>query len=126
MSVTSSPIAQDIYKQMMPIVASVLMGGLFNQAMGGGLQATGKGASGNVFADMFSQMLAQAAASQKQAAEFTGQLGKMMESTFGNGAQKSSSSGMPANPFAEMMDAWMKAGIPGMPQPAEPEPEEQD
>ena len=27
-------IAQDIYKRMMPVVASVLMGGLFNQAAG--------------------------------------------------------------------------------------------
>ncbi|MEX3007096.1 DUF937 domain-containing protein [Hoeflea sp. TYP-13] len=112
-------IAQDIYKQMMPVVASVLMGGLFNQTAGGQ-----KDGSGNPFADMFSQMMTQAAASQKQAAEFTGQLGKMMENTFGNAAQQEKKSEPPVNPFAEFMENMMKAGFPGMPQNEEAKEEE--
>ncbi|MEM9107891.1 MAG: DUF937 domain-containing protein, partial [Pseudomonadota bacterium] len=112
-------IAQDIYKRMMPVVASILMGGLFNQATGSASAMQGN--SGNIYADMFSKMLEQAAESQKQAAEFTGQLGKMMEDTFGNGAAGKASP--PANPFADMMETMMKAGFPGMAPDAEPEPE---
>ena len=103
-------IAQDVYKRMMPVVASILMGSLFNQASGNASAMQGQG--GNVFADMFSQMMEQAAASQKQAAEFTGQLGKMMEDTFGGAGQKKDSD-VPANPFADFMDMMMKAGFPG-------------
>jgi hypothetical protein len=114
-------ITQDIYKRMMPVVASILMGGLFNQATGSASARQGDG--GNVFADMFSKMLEQAAESQKQAAEFTGQLGKMMEDTFGSAAKNASKKAEPANPFADFMDAMMKAGFPGMPLDSEPEPE---
>ncbi|MCP4315700.1 MAG: DUF937 domain-containing protein [Hyphomicrobiales bacterium] len=115
-------IAQDIYKRMMPVVASILMGGLFNQATGSSSAMQGNG--GNVFADMFSQMMEQAAASQKQAAEFTGQLGKMMENTFGNAGQDKPDKEAPINPFADIMDTMMKAGFPGMQQNDEPKTDE--
>lgn len=108
-------IAQEIYKQMMPAVASILMGGLFNQAA-----TAPKSGSGNPVADMFGQMMAQAAEQQKQAAEFTGQLGKMMEETFGGGG-KSSGKSQAINPFTDMMETMMKDGFPGLAEQAEPE-----
>jgi len=114
-------IAQDVYKRMMPVVASILMGGLFNQATGSASSMQGHG--GNVYAEMFSKMLEQAAESQKQAAAFTGQLGKMMENTFGKAAAGTPDTATPANPFADLMETMMKAGFPGMPLDAAPEPE---
>ncbi|MCY6382336.1 DUF937 domain-containing protein [Hoeflea prorocentri] len=113
-------IAQDVFKQMMPAVASILMGGLFNQASAAG----SKPDTGNPVADMFGQMMAQTAQSQKQAAEFTGQLGKMMEETFGGSAARSNDKPQALNPFTDMMETMMKNGFPGMAQPAEPEKEE--
>ncbi|WP_136659653.1 DUF937 domain-containing protein [Nitratireductor sp. XY-223] len=107
-------IAQDIYNRMLPVVASVLAGGLFSQ---GGNMASG----GNPFADMMGQMMSHAAASQKQAADFTEQLGKMMENTFGGGKASDKDGSQTANPFADMMDTMMKAGFPGMAEEAEPE-----
>lgn len=117
-------IAQDIYKRMMPVVASILMGGLFNQATGSSSAMKGNG--GNVFADMFSQMMEQAAASQKQAADFTSQLGKMMESTFGNAGKEIPDKNAPANPFVEYMDTMMKAGFASMPQTEDAKTDEPD
>lgn len=108
-------IAQDIFNRMLPVVASILAGGFFSQG------ATAAGA--NPFADMMGQMMSHAAASQKQAADFTEQLGKMMENTFGSGAKSGESGGQSANPFAEMMDTMMKAGFPGL---AESDRAEQD
>ncbi|MDA4847596.1 DUF937 domain-containing protein [Hoeflea poritis] len=105
-------IAQDIFNRMLPVVASILAGGFFSQ---GGAATAGA----NPFADMMGQMMSQAAASQKQAADFTEQLGKMMENTFGSGGKSSQS----ANPFADMMDTMMKAGFPGMTGSDKTEPE---
>ncbi len=104
-------IAQDIYKQMLPVMASTLMGGLFKQASG--LSGLSTPSSGNIFADMFSQMMGQTSTTGQAA----NPLGQMMENMFGGGASKNDQM---ANPFADMMANMMQAGIPGMP----PEPAE--
>ncbi|WP_419909778.1 DUF937 domain-containing protein [Hoeflea sp.] len=109
-------IAQDIYNRMLPVVASILAGGVFSQ----GAKAA---AGGNPFADMMGQMMSHAAASQKQAADFTEQLGKMMENTFGSGGKSGSGSSQPINPFTDMMETMMKAGFPGAAEPENAEPE---
>ncbi|MEM6460416.1 MAG: DUF937 domain-containing protein [Pseudomonadota bacterium] len=109
-------IAQDIYKRMMPVAASLLMGGLFNQA--NDRQPAARASGSDVFTGAFIQMMRQMAESQKQAAEFTGQLGKMMEDTF---AKSGRTSGASLNPFADFMEVMMKSGFPAVAKQEEPE-----
>lgn len=79
-------VGQDIIKQLLPILASTIMGGMFNQtndsmkAMSGG--------SGNVFGDLMSQMMS------------AGQ---------GGGANQSAGN----NPFGDLMGQMMGAGQSG-------------
>lgn len=111
-------IAQGIFRQMLPVMASTLMGGLFKQASG--LSAGPAASSGNIFADMFSQMMGQTGAAGQAGNPF----GQMMENMFGGADGNASKNGQMANPFGDMMANMMQAGIPGMPpEPAE-KPEE--
>ena len=77
-------VGQDIIKQLLPVLATTIMGGMFNQtndsmkAMSGG--------SGNVFGDLMSQMMGA-----------------------GQGAQQSASN----NPFGDLMGQMMGAGQSG-------------
>jgi len=107
-------IGQDILKQMLPVLAATLMGGMFKQSTSGG--------SGNVFADMMGQMMGQSGGSQQSGASANNPLGQMMESMFGGGAKASA----PAsdNPFADMMGQMMKMGFPGMAENRDPAPED--
>tara|TARA_R110000751_G_scaffold8822_3_gene34004 strand:- start:68 stop:877 length:810 start_codon:yes stop_codon:yes gene_type:complete len=115
-------IGQNILKQLLPVIASTIMGGLANQATGG---SKSSGASGNVFADMLGQMMGQAGAGQKQAAANAPEnpLGQMMETMFGGAAGKDGKTS--GNPFADMIGNMMKGGMAGMGQTAAPEPEKQ-
>ncbi len=100
-------IAQEIYKRMLPVVASTMMGGLFKQATGGfGSQSSGS--SGNIFADMMAQMMEQA--QKAGASAFDNPYAKMMEQMFGKGAEKPAPMNpMTDNPFAKMFEGMMAA-----------------
>ena len=90
-------IGQEIYKQMLPVMASTLMGGIFKQSLAPFFPGTDAGkASANPFADMMQQW-----------AEATG-LAKKPE---------------PANPFAKAFQDMMAgmAGQPAAEKPSTPE-----
>ena len=59
-------IGQDILKQMLPAVASMMAGGM-QQQMAGGLGAAGMGAGGNVFGKVIEEMMKQAGGQGAQA-----------------------------------------------------------
>ena len=50
----ASGLGQDILKQMLPVIASMVMGGLFKQSTSG---ASSAGGSGNILADMMEQFM---------------------------------------------------------------------
>lgn len=107
-------IGQDILKQMLPVLAATLMGGMFKQSTAGG--------SGNVFADMMGQMMGQSGGGQQASASANNPLGQMMETMFGGGAKQGTSTS--ENPFADMMGQMMKMGFPGMSENKDPAPED--
>ncbi len=105
-------IGQDILKQMLPVLATTMMGGMFKQSTAGG--------SGNAFADLMGQMMGQSGGAVP--AGTVNPLGQMMESMFGSGAKPDASP--PQNPFADMLDNMMKMGFPGLQDDKEPAPED--
>ena len=105
-------IGQEILKQMLPVLATTMMGGMFKQSTSGG--------SGNPFADMLGQMMGQSSGGSSAAG--ANPLGQMMESMFGGGAK---SGGGQQNPFGDMMENMMRMGLPGSAGgQREPEPED--
>jgi hypothetical protein len=110
-------IGQEIYKRMMPGIASAMMGGLYKQSTGA--LGTGSGSTGNPFIDMWSQMMGQQ--KQPQSPAFENPYAKMMEQMFGSGNGKSASNAMADNPFLKMFEDMMKSGAPS--QKSDPEPE---
>lgn len=101
-------VGEAIFKQMLPILATMIMGGLYKQSTGalGGQQA---GGSGNIFGDMMEQMMRQAGsamggqASHTPRAEpqnpFDNPFGKMLEGMFGSVAGGAGTP-EPGDPFA--------------------------
>jgi hypothetical protein len=89
-------IGQDILKQMLPALASMIMGGLFKQSTG---QMQGAAASGNPLQQIIEQMMKQGGgfgqtarteaprpqAPQPDANQFENPFGKMLEGMFGGG-----------------------------------------
>lgn len=114
----ASGVGQDVIKQLLPILASTIMGGMFNQtndsmkAMSGG--------SGNVFGDLMGQMMsagqggaANQSAGNNPLGDLMGQmmgagqgsaqnnpLGQILGGLLGGGAQK----GAQNNPLGQMME----------------------
>jgi hypothetical protein len=119
-------IGQEIYKQMLPVMASTLMGGLFKQSLapffpGAGTQQT------NPFADMMQQWSEATGFAKKPAPAnpFDNPFTQAAQDFFGTGQKKDA----PANPFADNPFAKafqdMMAGMNGHPaagaKPSEPE-----
>lgn len=124
-------LGQDMLKQMLPVIASMIMGGLFKQSTSQmqGAQAGGFGGSGNPLGQIIEQMMKQGglggmagATPQRGAPEpqspFDNPLGKMLEGMFGQGA--TGGSGRPApqgqnpfgadNPFGKMFEEMLGGG----------------
>ncbi len=105
-------IGQDILKQMMPAVASMLMGGLFKQSTGK-LQAGDFGGGSNPLGEIIEQMMRQGGAmmggsdtQQRQTPDpanpFDNPFGKVLQDMFGGGAsQQPRSQPEPANPYGD-------------------------
>lgn len=94
-------IGQDILKQMLPALASMIMGGLFKQSTGQTQAAAGFGGQGNPLQEIIEQMMRQAGGGggaaqpqQRRAPEpesqFDNPLGKILEGMFGGGAGSTS------------------------------------
>jgi hypothetical protein len=84
-------IGQEIFKQMLPVIASTLMGGLFKQSTGQ-IKASSSGGS-NPIGDLISEMMRQGlgggrAARAPQASPMDNPLGQILQGMFGGGQQR--------------------------------------
>jgi hypothetical protein len=86
-------IGQTILKQMLPVLATTLMGGMFKQSSGGMANAAGMGDNGNIFGQVIEEMMRQSGgqrqAPQEEAAPVDpmadNPLGKILQDMFGGG-----------------------------------------
>lgn len=127
-------IGQDIYKQMMPVIASAIMGGLYKQSMGQfGAANTGGGGTGNVIGDLISEMMRQGmgggqAKAAPQASPMDNPLGQILEGMFGGGGAGQKASAGAATPFDNPLGKIftdMMGNMAGMATaPSSPPPEE--
>lgn len=120
-------IGQDILKQMLPVLASMIMGGLFKQSTGQTQQAA---QSANPLQQIIEQMMrggmGQAQQSQPQAGQtpFENPLGKMLEGMFGGGQPRPQSRDtqqppLNNNPLGRIFEEMLGAGA----QKAAPKPD---
>lgn len=102
-------IGQEIFKQMLPVLATSVMGGLFKQATGqassGQPQAGAMGGS-NPIGDLISEMMRQGMGGVKakaapRAAPTDNPLGQILEGMFGGGAKPSVPQPSGGNPFGD-------------------------
>jgi hypothetical protein len=118
-------IGQEILKQMLPVLATTLMGGMFKQSSGT-LNAAGMGADGNIFGKVIEEMMRQSGgqrqAPQEEAAPADpmadNPLGKILQDMFGGGqaAPQQQQNPMGDNPLGQILEQLTKGaqgrGIP--------------
>lgn len=90
----ASGVGQGIIKQLLPIVASTLMGGMFNQT-NDQMKAMSGGGSGNVFGDLVGQMMGGGKGGSNP-------LGDMLGGMLGGAGDKQQD-----NPFGKMMEGML-------------------
>lgn len=130
-------IGQEILKQMLPVLATAIMGGLFKQSTGQA-QAASAGGSGNVLGDLIGEMMKNgmgmgrgAGGGQARAPQpgpMDNPLGQILEGMFGGGkatggASRPGSGGADPfdNPLGQIFKDMLGGG--GRAQAPEPEPE---
>jgi hypothetical protein len=126
-------IGQDVLKQMLPVIASMVMGGLFKQTMGQMQSAAGMGAmgSGNPFGELIEQMMRQGmggamgGGTPQMPSPMDNPFGKMLEQMMGGAMQapRGGASGGTGNPWIDMMGEMMKGAQPQATRQRRPEPE---
>jgi hypothetical protein len=112
-------ISQDVLKQMLPVIASMIMGGLFKQStnqLQPGQQSAGFGGSGNPLGEIIEQMMKQGGGMmgggqpQRQTPQpadpFDNPFGKVLQDMFGGGAAQQRQAPEPEtaqsqNPFGD-------------------------
>jgi hypothetical protein len=117
-------VGADTLKQMLPVIASMMMGGLYKKSTGQ-FAAAGLG-GGNVIGDLIEQMMRQGGAAmggqpspnQQSAPDVSANpWGQILEGMFGGGAagQQPQGQGNPLgnNPLGKIFEEMMKGGIPG-------------
>jgi hypothetical protein len=137
-------IGQQVLQQMMPVIASMIMGGLFKQSTNPMQAASGFGGGGNPLGEIIEQMMRQGGAMmgggqpQQQppaqpANPFDNPFGKVLQDMFGGGAQQAPSRPQSApsqpqapgpfgdSPWGKILQDMMRGGQAQAPQ-AEPEP----
>lgn len=137
-------LGQDMLKQMLPVLASMLMGGLFKQSTGQmqgaqprQAQAGGGGMLGDLMEQMMRQMGQQQPGAQPRGRGPSGMspsdnpLGQILEGMFGGGStgRGAPSGGQGNNPLGDIFDQFLRGGQgAGQPEPQsrrapQPEPE---
>ena len=102
----ASGVSQQILQQMLPAMASMMMGGLFKQTTSQ-MQAAGGfgGGGGNPLGEIIEQMMRQAgggAPAPQPQSPMDNPLGKVLQDMFGGGAQQPQSQPQPApNPYGD-------------------------
>jgi hypothetical protein len=107
-------VGQDVLKQMLPALATMIMGGLFkqstSQAQGGQFQAGQMGAAGNPLGEIIEQMMKQGmgggqarrtAPAPEAASPFDNPFGKILQDMFGGGAAAQPREQAPSNPYGD-------------------------
>lgn len=141
-------IQQEVLKQMLPAMASMLMGGLFRQTAGQPQQAQagGFGASGNILGEIIDQMMKQGGGmmgqpQQRQAPPpqpnpmdpFDNPFGKILKDMLGGGTAGSAPQGqgrqrqsdpMADNPLGRIFEEMMRGGQRKAEPAPEPEPQQ--
>ena len=112
-------IGQEIFKQMLPVIASTLMGGMFKQSTGQVSQASAPG--GNFMAEMMEQLM-QAGRQPTRPAQnpMDNPFGQALNQMFGGGSDgggKPAANPMADNPWGKLFTEMMGGGQ------SEPEPE---
>jgi hypothetical protein len=106
-------IGTEILKQMLPALASMIMGGLAKQTMGNMQAAAGMG-GGNVFGDVITDMMKQYTGQRRaepQPDASANPWGKMIEDMFGGGAQQQRQQNpLGDNPLGKIFEEMMKGG----------------
>ncbi|MER8392606.1 DUF937 domain-containing protein [Mesorhizobium sp. M1340] len=103
----ASGVSQQVLQQMLPAIASMMMGGLFKQTtnqLGGQMHAAGSG--GNPLGELIEQMMRQAgggsqAPAPQPAAPTDNPLGKVLQDMFGGGQQPQSQPQQTQNPYGD-------------------------
>ena len=105
-------IGAEVLKQILPSMASMLMGGLAKQTSGQ-MNAAGMGAGGNVFGQVIEEMMKQYGGqgqAQQQAAPADNPLGKILEGMFGGGAAGQQAQPQASgNPWGDILEQMTKA-----------------
>ncbi|MDF1606814.1 DUF937 domain-containing protein [Hoeflea sp. YIM 152468] len=102
-------IGQEIYKQMLPVLATSVMGGLFKQATGQSASPSTQAAAAggtNPIGDLISEMMrlgmgGGSANPAQQAKPMDNPLGQILEGMFGGGAQRATPQGSGSAPFGD-------------------------
>ncbi|MER9233903.1 DUF937 domain-containing protein [Mesorhizobium sp. M0622] len=103
----ASGVSQQVLQQMLPAIASMMMGGLFKQTtnqLGGQMHAAGGG--GNPLGELIEQMMRQAggggqAPAPQPAGPADNPLGKVLQDMFGGGQQPQSQPQQTQNPYGD-------------------------
>jgi len=111
-------IGQDILKQLLPVIASTLMGGMFKQMTGQTRTSSSSTGGGNVIGQIIEQMMQQSGMAgqermvDRQTNPMDNPLGKALEQIFGNGGQgarhEPSNHGQTPNPMNPDTNPWGK------------------
>jgi hypothetical protein len=128
-------IGQNILAQMLPVIASMVMGGLFKQSTGqmpGAGASAGGGLLGQIMEQMMRGGMGGSAPNSQAAAPGAGAgaenpFGKMLESMFGGGAGQAAPGGvgdMAGNPWGKMIEDMLGGGQATQPSPR-PSPQPQ-
>ncbi len=119
-------LASATLKEMLPVIASMLMGGLYKKSTGQ-FAASGLG-GGNVIGDLIEQMMrqtgGQTSATQKTATE-ANPWGQILEGMLGGGANQPPQGQGNNNPLGQIFEEMMRGKLPGSAAPKTPEPNEQ-
>ncbi|WP_367715841.1 DUF937 domain-containing protein [Nitratireductor sp. GISD-1A_MAKvit] len=119
-------LGQDMLKQMLPVLASMLMGGLFKQSTGqmqGAQPHQAQAGSGGMLGDLMEQMMRQMG-QQQSGAQPRGRapsgmspsdnpLGQILEGMFGGGGsagRAAPSGGQGNNPLGDIFDQFLRGG----------------
>ena len=126
-------IGQDTLKQMLPVLATMIMGGLFKQTSGQMPQSNAASQAGNPLQQIIEQMMKQGgygqpqSQPQQQGNPFENPFGKMLEGMFGGSTAQPSSSNKPSsptfdNPLGRIFEEMLGGGGRQAPTQQTPEP----
>ena len=129
-------IGQEIFKQMLPVLATSIMGGLFKQATGqaGGQSYAGAMGGSNPIGDLISEMMRQGMGGGRtkpapQASPMDNPLGQILEGMFGGGQQRQAPQGggnpFGDNPLGQIFQDMLGGAMGGGQARQAPEPEQQ-